>query len=423
MELQQQGNAKYVGWTMKFSCRGKDIVDRLQDIAKKMEDDQHEWKEEIRKTRQEFYHLNYYTTKQLLSMRRELGRFKDGSQDQTIKPQVMALLRSISREVNQDIVKEHLFNIILLLGEQEAYNESTLEHLQTISTHVQSKHKATTPTMQHNIHHPGLEKYSNNNDDNKISTMKSKVFEDIMKAEIVSNTPVPQLKEEELTDKQKAIIANLKEDNGFHRKLIMLAFDRCAKPDIQEEVEEWCLEHTEDFIYPDSEADGDTMTEPYFDHSDDDDVPSEDEREEEEEEAVKMDQDTPIEPPPMEIEPEVRQKSVKVRITERIPVDENHPGVVELHNTGFDLDLCIEAITLYPHDISLALDYLNDRSDQGKLFEASREIFDLTREVVISDSGMSLEESIVGDGGYGRQDSRASDISPTRYVPNLHSLF
>ena len=421
MELQQQGNAKYVGWTMKFSCRGKDIVDKLQDIAKEMEDDQHEWKEEIRKTRQEFYHLNYYTTKQLLSMRRELGRFKDGIQDQTIKPEVMALLRSISREVNQDIVKEHLYNIILLLGEQEAYNESALEHLQTISTHVQSKHKVTTPTMQHNIHHPGLEKYSNNNDDNKISTMKSKVFEDIMKAEVVSDAPVPQLKEEELTDKQKAIIANVKQDNGFHRKLIMLAFDRCAKPDIQDDVEEWCLEHTEDFVYPDSEADSDAMTEPYFGHSDDDDVPSEDEREEEEEEAVKMDEDTPIEPPPMEIEPEVRQKSVKVRITERIPVDENHPGVVELHNTGFDLDLCIEAITLYPHDISFALDYLNDRSDQGKLFEASREIIDLIH--VIGDSGMSLEESTVEDGGYGRQDSRTSDISPTRYVPNLYSLF
>ena len=252
MELQQQGNAKYVGWTMKFSCRGKDIVDTLQDIAKEMEVDQHEWKGEIRKTRQEFYHLNYYTTKQLLSMRRELGRFKDGSQDQTIKPEVMALLRSISREVNQDIVKEHLYNIILLL-------------------------------------------------------------------------------------------------------------------------EEWCFDHTEDFVYADSEADSDAMTEPYFGHSNDDDVPSEDEREEEEEEAVKMD------------------------------------------------DLCIEAITLYPHDISLALDYLNDRSDQGKLFEASREIIDLTH--VIGDSGMSHEESIVEDGGYGRQDSRASDISPTRYVPKLYSLF
>ena len=421
-----------MGWGYIFHCSLPNVVVHLNAQASEMENDLENWMKEVEDKRNQFYELNYFTTPQLLSLCEELGQFKCVvDQHKPINPEVMSLLQSISREVTASDVKEQIQIVCAILQEQSlveaqlfgSYNKPKLSHSIPLPPQSDAYTNLTTQAMEYDIHHQRSEVH---NDNKRIPGMKSKVFENIMKTEVALNAPAPQLIYEELTDKQKAIIENLKEENGFHRKLIMLAFDRCAKPDVQEVVEEWCLEHTEDFVYPDSEADSDAMTEPYFVHSDDDDMPSEDEREEEEEEAVKMDEDTPIEPPPMEIEPDVRQKSVKVRITERIPVDENHPDVIELHNTGFDLDLCIEAITHYPDDISLALDYLNERSDQGKLFEASlssvlfsHEIIDLSREVVMSDSGMGLEELTVEEAGYERQDSRGSDISPTRYVKEV----
>ena len=364
-----------MGWMLSFSCSILDVVALLNDQASEMENDLENWMKEVEDKRSQFYELNYFTTPQLLSLCEELGQCKSVvDQHKPIKSEVMTLLQSISRELTASDVKEQVQIVRAILqsfSEQQLLNgPNKPKQSPSIPLPPQSNASTnlTTQTMEYtDIHHQRSERY---NDDVRNCEMKSK--------EITSNVPEPQLKYEELTVKQKAIIANLKEENGFRRKLIMLAFERCAKADIPEEVEEWCLDHMADFVYPDSEADSDAMTEPYFSHSDDDDIPSE----EEEEESIKMDEDTLIEPPQMEIEPEVHKKSAKVRITKWIAVDENHPDVIELHNTGFDLDLCIEAVTHYPDDISRAVGYVNDRSDQGKLFKTS-----------LTAHGMGLKES------------------------------
>ena len=370
-------------WNYAFPCSVPEVVVLLNDQASKMENDLENWMKEVEDKRSQFYELNYFTTPQLLSLCEELGQFKClVDQHKPIKAEVMTLLQSISREVTASDVKEQVQTVCAIPQEQ-----------------LLGSSKVSPSIALSNAYHSLT---LDIDDDSRMSGKKSKMFQEIMKTELASNMPVPQLKEEELTDKQKAIIANLKQDNGFHRKLIMLAFDRCAKPDIQEEVEDWCVNHQGDFDYSDSEADSE---------ADNDTVHSDEEKERKE---VKIDEDTPIESPPKKIEPERRQRPVKVRVIERVSVDENHPDVVELNNTGFDLDLCIEAVTLYPHDTSLALDYLNDRSDKGKLFEASltaHESIDLSHKVVIGDSGMGLEESTVEETGYERQDSGGSDIS------------
>ena len=373
-----------------FRCSIPSAVAALSDQASEMEKKLEHWKKEVDDKRRQFYELNYFTTPQLLSLCEELGQFKCvDDQHKPIKSEVMTLLQSISREVTANNVKEQVQSVCAISQEQ------SLEEAQLLGSpkHSPSIVLSSQPNVYCSLATLSME---DNNDDNRMSGMKSKVFEDIMKTEIASNAPEPLLKDEELTRNQIAIIANVKHNCGLPKKLIMLAFERCAKPDIREEVEEWCVDHQSDFDYPDSEADSEVDSDAI--HSDD---------EEEKEKEVKIEKDAPIDTPPMEIEPEVQQKPVKVRFIERVSVDENHPGVIELHNTGFDLDLCIEANTRYPHDISLALDYLHDRSDQGKLFEVSP----TPREVVISDNGMGLEESTVEEAGYERQDSRESDIS------------
>lgn len=108
LSLQRHGNDQYMDWQMKCQCRTPDIVDQLQTMASGMETDLGKWKDEVQDTRGKFYQLNYFTTQQLLQLRRELGRFKDPSNRGTIKPQVMALLQSISRDITSDVVIGHL---------------------------------------------------------------------------------------------------------------------------------------------------------------------------------------------------------------------------------------------------------------------------------------------------------------------------
>ena len=100
--LQQVGNVKYIGWIMNFYCKTH-LVKDLQSEAKEMEDELVRWNDEVTNARMKFYELNYYTTRQLLVLRRELGKVKTTGCD-TQSCQVMAMLESISKELNPMIV-------------------------------------------------------------------------------------------------------------------------------------------------------------------------------------------------------------------------------------------------------------------------------------------------------------------------------
>ena len=117
MALQQYGSGDYIGWEMSFPCALPNVVEELQKVASKMEDDLEKWKQEIQEKRDEFYELNYYTTQQLLLLREELGRLKEPGEDQ-VKPHAMALLQSISREVSADAMKRYVQEVTTILEQQ-----------------------------------------------------------------------------------------------------------------------------------------------------------------------------------------------------------------------------------------------------------------------------------------------------------------
>lgn len=87
---------------MNFYCKTH-LVKDLQSEAKEMEDELVRWNDEVTNARMKFYELNYYTTRQLLVLRRELGKVKTTGCD-TQSCQVMAMLESISKELNPMIV-------------------------------------------------------------------------------------------------------------------------------------------------------------------------------------------------------------------------------------------------------------------------------------------------------------------------------
>ena len=89
---------------MKFYCQDY-LVEHLQKQAKEMEDELKKWNDKVSVARKEFYELNYYTTHQLLILRRELGKLRNSGQT-TQQAQVMALLESISMQITPTIVGE-----------------------------------------------------------------------------------------------------------------------------------------------------------------------------------------------------------------------------------------------------------------------------------------------------------------------------
>ncbi len=63
-----------------------------------------EWRKTLQRARREFYDLNYFTTVQLLTLRRELSPEKDDHS--CIPPGVLFLLHSISRKVDSRGVRQ-----------------------------------------------------------------------------------------------------------------------------------------------------------------------------------------------------------------------------------------------------------------------------------------------------------------------------
>ena len=99
IKLQQAGHVQYIGWRMEFYCQSL-LVEDLREQAKEMEDVLQRWNKEVVCARERFYELNYYTTRQLLVLRSELGGLKSEQTSQLHpRAQVMALLESISRAI------------------------------------------------------------------------------------------------------------------------------------------------------------------------------------------------------------------------------------------------------------------------------------------------------------------------------------
>lgn len=197
IQLQQQGHSEYVGWVLKFSCNHPGIIDKLTAALKKMTKDLEEWQKMVDDARKRFYCLNYYTTQQLLLLRKELCHLVHPSD---MKPDVLTLLMSLSREVTADLVVP----LINQVNEENDEDEWTV--------HTQDNH-----------------------------SILQKDTKDIR--EIVETAVIPQakLKVHTLTTQQNIILANLV--RCYDKELILLAFENVKNPDIEEEVDEWCAKN------------------------------------------------------------------------------------------------------------------------------------------------------------------------------------
>ena len=254
IDLQQYGHNKYIGWILRFPCSLPGVVNELEKLLKEMNHDLEDWKRSVAEARKSYYSLNYFTAQQLLLLRKELWYYKDPDYCGTLKPEVIALLQCLSQDINPDLV--------IIQIRKECWDKN-IEKMEVI--HSQIINDVTT-TPSSSVTYSSLSK-----------------SQEIPRTKQVLKTPLsgpqPQLTGSELTDKQQAILANLTESHGFHKKLILLAFEACAAPDVEEAVMKWCgLQNEINF-------DSDNESEPFSDEQECSDTDSEQEYSDEEQQS------------------------------------------------------------------------------------------------------------------------------------------
>jgi hypothetical protein len=205
LALRQAGNVAYSGHVVVVNCArcitsqeekeqelqkqlAKQHIVDLSALAKEMEGALEDWENEVKESRRQFYALNYYTTRQLLKIRKELSLFRQNPHRQ-ISPEVLVLLQSISPAVTSEDVQSTLMESEIPPGA----TESDLKSL---------------PPPPPSSSSSGIEKL--------------------------------QATEQTLTDAQKAILTNLTEYQDYSRSLVLKAFEKCGEKANDYDIQHWC---------------------------------------------------------------------------------------------------------------------------------------------------------------------------------------
>ena len=243
LALQRKGNVKYSGWVLNFHC-AVDMVDELQRQAKDMEEELQTWEEEVRLARKEYYELNYYTTLQLLTLRQELGRLKISEQPRAhtqIKPQVLALLESISTEITSPRVWEVVKSVT---AEQQRERE--------VSVFI-AQHHTSAEMLPASTAGPSSQVFPHD------QPIQPSLADDILAAADMQTSasasqarlPQPKLAYDQLSEKQREIFDNFRSCE-FSEQLILVALEKFGED--QYDAENWIADNAGQYGSSDDEG-------------------------------------------------------------------------------------------------------------------------------------------------------------------------
>ena len=215
LKLQLVGNVKYTGWTLQVPCSpNREIIGKLQEQAKEMENELQQWKELVTRRREEFYELNYFNTVQLLTLRRELGQVTTDSR--ILSPDVLALLHSISTQVTPKIIR----NAVCQVTEPENA-ECELED----------------PVADDSLNVDGVSEIKSL--DEVEDEVEDEVHMDVGQRQSATLKP-----EDDLSAEQKELMANISSRLNCSNSLVCKAFQECSGQENNRYVlEQWCVDN------------------------------------------------------------------------------------------------------------------------------------------------------------------------------------
>ena len=360
--LQQAGHVKYIGWAMTFQCNNfkVDKLESLKNEAKEMEHELDNWKKEVERARKHFYDINCFTTLQLLTLRKELGKFnKQLFTESNVSPHALTLLQCLSPEISNGHIKPAVQNIPTVLP--KLVPQLSIEATSAPQPE-ERKNRATYPISDIIVQKPG-------------SPVEHLGSGDEASESEEEDEKVPDLKAS-LNESQRFVLDKLVAKMGYDEQLVLKGLqnvpidDSGDKYTLKDDVQEWC-------------EDNKHAEEPVSDHSDDEE--SEDSSQESDYEenapfipmdaAVAMDAAPDTVPPgaladePANKQPQPETASSKVKVIRRLPVGEHHPLVIELQQkVKFPVQDCIKAVRFCGEDREAAEEYLLATADKGELF-------------------------------------------------------
>ena len=262
ISLQRVGNVKYMGWILQVPCMGdlNAVIPKLQELAKVMEHELMGWKGEVTQKRGDFYELNYFTTLQLLTLRRELGviKSKPNSGPADVTPNVLALLESISTEVTAPYVHVVVQNII---------SDSIKSIVSSPSVSAQDGASVISPSLSS----PAVLGESSSSDANTLTPRESSLAHELFSSadlqissgaedmKVDDTIEQPKISEDELSQEQRGMMQDLIKRYNFPTELILKAFEECEAESTKYDIEKWCHENIDKFH--DAQSDGENSEE------------------------------------------------------------------------------------------------------------------------------------------------------------------
>ena len=118
LQLVEAGEINYLTWKRKFECskddcRKNELLNNINKTCATMEKELKQWKETINGERLKCYSLNYFTMKQILNLRRELGNACTGNEAVDELPlQTFMLLEAVNKSIDPSLLANVLTTMI-----------------------------------------------------------------------------------------------------------------------------------------------------------------------------------------------------------------------------------------------------------------------------------------------------------------------
>jgi hypothetical protein len=253
IDLQRVGNVKYTGWRLQVPCGLISVVPMLHDQAKMMEHELANWKEEVTQKRGDFYELNYFTTLQLLTLRRELGviKSKPNSGPAAVTPNVLALLESISTQVTAPHVHAIVQNVI---------SDGIRSATSAPSVSAQDGGSIVPPSLSSpavlggGATSSGAGGGASRQSEPSLAQVLFSSAEvqtasgaEDMKVDVAIE--LPKISEAELSQEQRGMMQDLVNHYEFPNQLVLKAFEVCKENATKYDLQTWCLDNLDKYTF------------------------------------------------------------------------------------------------------------------------------------------------------------------------------
>ena len=211
----------------------KQLVDSLKNIAKQMECGLEDWRNKVEGSRKDHYELNYYTTLQLLDLRKELALVRSIAGKQC-SPKVLALLQSISLNLTFEDVHDAIMSLQESSSEERRSKHSVQEELSDGAEELDQFSIPTSLAMDQSLQDSPAAIPPSSESHNSTPS-------DIADEHILAGPAV--LKEEDLEAQQRDIFTDLVGYQSYSKELVLKALESSSSEANLYDIQQWCDEN------------------------------------------------------------------------------------------------------------------------------------------------------------------------------------